>query len=535
MNHTQQTPTVSRRTRSSLFRMAIVAGLAVTALTPCASAQNEFNGAVDSDWFNPLNWTDGIPGASDFAVLNAGVSAFAGFVPGRDISISALWIGFDVGNGLTNTLVSEVDMQIADSGFVEVGYSRRVGGSSVGRLDLTNASILGNGIRMNVGTASFDALPGDTTLYADGVVNVTNGDIQTRRLDVGIVFQQGGDASGVLNLTNGHLIATGSNGDLSVGSVVQESPGSAIGEVTITNGSIQNYAAIDVGISGNAGFADGRLSLINSRVSLVDIGWVTLGSSVNTSGVLDLDSSYMRAEFLDLNATGALNMTVNGLTRASDSLVGAGTYSAIDLGSIGDTDGVVNIDLGGLGFTTGATFDLITLDVGSDFSCNQFANVQVLNIAPGMSYSTEYVPGDAVTGGIFRLTVDSALSITGQPVNRIAEGGGPVESFTVAADNATTFQWLRNGVPVTDGAEYSGSTSSTLTVVPSIQTEGLYTCAVSNPDGTVVSESAALVILTPCPADITGTGACNPGEPDGIVDLSDFSCYLSEWSSGCSG
>ena len=181
---------------SSRVCVVAAAGAAAVSLCSSAAADNEFTGAVDSDWFNPLNWTDGIPDASDFAVFNAGVSGFAGFVPDRDISVGALWIGFEAGNGLANTLASEVDMQIADSGFVEVGYSRRVGGSSVGRLYLTNASILGNGIRMNVGTASFDAIPGDTTLYADGVVNVTNGDIQTRRLEVGSVFQQGGDASG---------------------------------------------------------------------------------------------------------------------------------------------------------------------------------------------------------------------------------------------------------------------------------------------------------------------------------------------------
>ena len=33
------------------------------------------------------------------------------------------------------------------------------------------------------------------------------------------------------------------------------------------------------------------------------------------------------------------------------------------------------------------------------------------------------------------------------------------------------------------------------------------------------------------PADITQTGLCTPGMPDSTVDLSDFSCYLSEWSS----
>ncbi|MEO0483263.1 MAG: GC-type dockerin domain-anchored protein [Planctomycetota bacterium] len=34
-------------------------------------------------------------------------------------------------------------------------------------------------------------------------------------------------------------------------------------------------------------------------------------------------------------------------------------------------------------------------------------------------------------------------------------------------------------------------------------------------------------------ADVTATGVCNFGAGDSIVNLSDFSCYLSEWSAGC--
>ncbi|MEL7474206.1 MAG: GC-type dockerin domain-anchored protein, partial [Planctomycetota bacterium] len=42
--------------------------------------------------------------------------------------------------------------------------------------------------------------------------------------------------------------------------------------------------------------------------------------------------------------------------------------------------------------------------------------------------------------------------------------------------------------------------------------------------------AAALLFSEACVfADITGTSACNPGFGDGVVDLSDFSCYLNEW------
>lgn len=380
---------------------------AALALSGSASADSEFTGAVDSNWFNPLNWTDGIPDAADFdtAILNAGVSAFAGFAPGREISLRGLDIGSEVGNGLANTFTSEVDLQFSDFGGIEIGYSRFVGGNSVGRLNLSNASVRGTNLSMEIGVSSFDTSVGDPNFYGDGIVNVVNGDLEIRDLEVGYVFQDGGNVSGALALTNGNLIATGGSGSLSVASVFQGSPGSATGNVTITDGSIENYRSIEVGAFGDAGFADGRLQLVNSTVSLVDFGSLDIGSDTNTSGILDLDSSYVRAEFLSLESTGVLNMTVSGLARASDSLVGVGTYSAMDIGFIGSAEGVVNIDLGGLGFTSGATFDLITLDVGSDFSFSQFADIQILNLGSGMSASTEYVPGDALSGGIFRLTV----------------------------------------------------------------------------------------------------------------------------------
>lgn len=35
-----------------------------------------------------------------------------------------------------------------------------------------------------------------------------------------------------------------------------------------------------------------------------------------------------------------------------------------------------------------------------------------------------------------------------------------------------------------------------------------------------------------CPADITCDGVCTPGIGDGLATLSDFTCYLSEWSVG---
>ncbi|MEL7474576.1 MAG: GC-type dockerin domain-anchored protein, partial [Planctomycetota bacterium] len=42
-------------------------------------------------------------------------------------------------------------------------------------------------------------------------------------------------------------------------------------------------------------------------------------------------------------------------------------------------------------------------------------------------------------------------------------------------------------------------------------------------------------VITACSvADITTDGACVPGSGEGTITLSDFSCYLAEWTLGSS-
>ena len=57
------------------------------------------------------------------------------------------------------------------------------------------------------------------------------------------------------------------------------------------------------------------------------------------------------------------------------------------------------------------------------------------------------------------------------------------------------------------------------------------------PDGVVdLSDCSCYLTLwssMDAAADLTTTGTCDVGNGDGLVDLSDFSCYLSAWSAGC--
>ena len=69
--------------------------------------------------------------------------------------------------------------------------------------------------------------------------------------------------------------------------------------------------------------------------------------------------------------------------------------------------------------------------------------------------------------------------------------------FSVAASgNNLMYQWLKDGAPVVDGSQYSGASSSTLTVVAVEQDDdGLYSCIVSNGAGSVTSRSAQLISI----------------------------------------
>ncbi|MEL7473938.1 MAG: GC-type dockerin domain-anchored protein, partial [Planctomycetota bacterium] len=62
-----------------------------------------------------------------------------------------------------------------------------------------------------------------------------------------------------------------------------------------------------------------------------------------------------------------------------------------------------------------------------------------------------------------------------------------------------------------------------------------WTVTLAPGETTTISSAISLnvaITADPCPsiADITATGGCTPGTGDGVVDLSDFSCYLTLWS-----
>ncbi len=104
------------------------------------------------------------------------------------------------------------------------------------------------------------------------------------------------------------------------------------------------------------------------------------------------------------------------------------------------------------------------------------------------------------------------LAITAQPRESAVEAGQTI-TFSVAAlgTSPLTYQWNKNGTPLTDDARISGSTTPDLTITgATLADENLYTVTVSNPTSgnSLLSVPAEMVLLagpeiTFAPASVT--------------------------------
>ena len=90
----------------------------------------------------------------------------------------------------------------------------------------------------------------------------------------------------------------------------------------------------------------------------------------------------------------------------------------------------------------------------------------------------------------------SMPAISAQPAATTACSGGGA-SFSVAATNTTTWQWYKDGVALTNGAVYSGVTTSTLTLTGAGAAQaGVYVALVGNSCTTLLSNPAALTVVS---------------------------------------
>jgi hypothetical protein len=134
---------------------------------------------------------------------------------------------------------------------------------------------------------------------------------------------------------------------------------------------------------------------------------------------------------------------------------------------------------------------------GTTSATLSLSNVQSIDAAA--YYVIVANPAGAITSTVTHLTVTLtpvAPLLTLQPASQMVTAPGSV-TFTAAADGTIplSYQWQKNGTPLTDGPTVSGATAIALTLLD-LQTNdaGNYTVVVTNPVGSVTSTVAALSV-----------------------------------------
>ena len=69
-------------------------------------------------------------------------------------------------------------------------------------------------------------------------------------------------------------------------------------------------------------------------------------------------------------------------------------------------------------------------------------------------------------------------------------------TFTIETTGSDlTYQWQKNGRNLIDGTNYSGTTTDSLTVIDTMETdEGNYTCVLTNPVNSLTSYAAEMTL-----------------------------------------
>ena len=151
----------------------------------------------------------------------------------------------------------------------------------------------------------------------------------------------------------------------------------------------------------------------------------------------------------------------------------------------------------------------------TDGTATSVINTQGYNAGAGIvsiSYSGLIYTCPSATRTSVAVNVLAAPVITAQPANPGPICGGSSATLSVTATGATTYQWYRNGVALTNTAPYSNvATSSLLITTPSVGENGAsITCVVGNAAGcTVTTTAVVLNVLSgsgpPVPSPVTAT------------------------------
>ncbi|QDT70649.1 hypothetical protein MalM25_36040 [Planctomycetes bacterium MalM25] len=355
-------------------RVAVLACLALLGVSSHAPAQTEWLGGT-GDWFEPSNWTAGVPSQTNPAAVNTGSARFdtpatAGEFIGLTVGGRSSTRGVDITEG---QVLGEADLTV--TGLADIGIAGGTGQGTVrtgeGRLILRGGDLVNEpyqdpffpdqvaGVR--IGTASGTGT--DTVFTGLGLVRMTGGSVRSagfvevgraggtgtrgERHAMGELQLVGGDLIGAGGVTIGTASGTGSTdgfangrasivgGDLiveplidpfnedafsslSVGSAggTGQFDGSAVGVLYIDRGDVAaNSVRVGVagGISNSTSRAEGRMMVRYGDVRMQEMTVGTLGSNgVSASGLVELAAGAIQGESLVIGEFGELVLELGG-------------------------------------------------------------------------------------------------------------------------------------------------------------------------------------------------------------------------------
>ncbi|MFQ5806245.1 MAG: immunoglobulin domain-containing protein, partial [Phycisphaerae bacterium] len=156
--------------------------------------------------------------------------------------------------------------------------------------------------------------------------------------------------------------------------------------------------------------------------------------------------------------------------------------------------------------------DVTEADEASDYNC----------------VVTDAATNCSTTSDDAEIVVDSVPVIIAQPQDRTATEGDLV-SFAVTVEDAffMSFQWRKDGAPLSDDGHFFGTDTATVSIFPAeLDDAGAYDCLITSLLGAQCSVTSDTATLTVSPA---GSDCAEDLDGDGDIDLSDLSALLANY------
>jgi hypothetical protein len=250
-------------------------------------------------------------------------------------------------------------------------------------------------------------------------------------------------------------------------------------------------------------------------VSLTDGGSISgaLTNSLTITGVVSGDAASYSCQVTG-TCTPAITSNPATLTVANSiTILSQPTSQSICSG----TSAVFNINASGGSITYQWQKDGVNVADGGNISGATTSTLTIINTISGDAGSYTCVLnstcGGSLTSSTAVLLINTSLTITSQPAHASICAGNNTSLSVTASGSGISYVWKKDGVTLTDGGVYSGTTTSTLTITGATTANtGAYVCDLTGSCGVLSSNTATISVgaNTAITSQPTSASAC-PG------------------------